>query len=681
MCKKDWYSVLTAALHKEHFSHAEIQQIYKIEMEVRTFFDFGGIFPDFFILQNIDRDSKKIQYYWDSRSSEAICPLCGTMSKKECKDYFEKPLQDIPNDGLAVYHVVRCKKYFCENPNCAHTRFVERLAGFAEEDARKTNRFKKYCVERSLESGCKPAEDALKREGAVVSNDSIARYLKLESAKKIESNISCTDVRVLAIDDINLRKGDKSSGCTVLLDEETHRVLIIIRGTTKEAAKKAIEMFSSAEFVSRDRASSYASAATECGKTQIADRFHLIKNAHDAVQEALMTSIPATIFIREGDGWVQGTQCDDMIPVRTYFYVPEEKVEEQIRLAGLTESKAKRYRNTLKILELADKGVKTADIADALNIPLKDVRQLRRTAVTTLDNVDDKIKSRVNAANESIVRHEDMLLQRNIKTLKPKAHPSHDSIVEPYRETVIAQVKKGGNHRTIHPILQAQGFKGSSNAVYQYILKLRKEAPEEIKKDTIENPPEIKLEQISRNTVYQQVLKKASESRPQKDEKKQDTTTQKKLPGTNSPLSDKAKELIYGGVDNTNDSAKSKSKENERQKKPLFEETVALYPVIMDLVSFMSDCYKIFDVGSIIELDSFISKYKDCGIAPLAQYAKGLLNDYDAVKNSLIYKNISNGPIEGVNSRIKMKHRRGGGRAGIELINAYNVLKIGELTG
>ncbi len=41
-----------------------------------------------------------------------------------------------------------------------------------------------------------------------------------------------------------------------------HRVLLIIRGTTKEAAKKAIEMFPSAEFFSRDRASAYASAAT-----------------------------------------------------------------------------------------------------------------------------------------------------------------------------------------------------------------------------------------------------------------------------------------------------------------------------------------------------------------------------------------------------------------------------------
>lgn len=116
-------------------------------------------------------------------------------------------------------------------------------------------------------------------------------------------------------------------------------------------------------------------------------------------------------------------------------------------------------------------------------------------------------------------------------------------------------------------------------------------------------------------------------------------------------------------------------------KKQLFDKTVALYPVIMTLVNFLSDCYKVFDADNDVELDAFINKYKDCEIDPLAQYAKGLLGDYEAVKNSLIYKNISNGPIEGVNGRIKMKHRRGGGRAGIELINAFNVLKISDLTG
>ena len=62
MCTKNWYSIFATALHKECFTQGEIHQIYKIEMEVRTFFDFAGIVPDFLILQNIERDSNKIQY-------------------------------------------------------------------------------------------------------------------------------------------------------------------------------------------------------------------------------------------------------------------------------------------------------------------------------------------------------------------------------------------------------------------------------------------------------------------------------------------------------------------------------------------------------------------------------------------------------------------------------------------
>lgn len=94
----------------------------------------------------------------------------------------------------------------------------------------------------------------------------------------------------------------------------------------------------------------------------------------------------------------------------------------------------------------------------------------------------------------------------------------------------------------------------------------------------------------------------------------------------------------------------------------------------------MSTCYHVFDAADPAALDAFIQQYRACDIGPLAQYVTGLANDYDAVKNSLIYPEISNGPLEGMNSRIKMRHRRGGGRAGLELLNAYNVLRAENLT-
>ena len=89
---------------------------------------------------------------------------------------------------------------------------------------------------------------------------------------------------------------------------------------------------------------------------------------------------------------------------------------------------------------------------------------------------------------------------------------------------------------------------------------------------------------------------------------------------------------------------------------------------------FLNDFYAWLDSNDVVLLDAFIDKYKDSNIASVAQFANGLTKDYDAVVNCLLYPHISNGPIEGINSRTKYIHRRGGGRASVELLNAYRVL-------
>ena len=100
-----------------------------------------------------------------------------------------------------------------------------------------------------------------------------------------------------------------------------------------------------------------------------------------------------------------------------------------------------------------------------------------------------------------------------------------------------------------------------------------------------------------------------------------------------------------------------------------------MFPIIRILIQFLVECYSIFDSNDISKLDSFIDKYRKSGIDPLCQYANGLLNDYDAVKNCLLYPDITNGVSEGNNNRLKMIHRRSGGRASLELLNAFAVLK------
>ena len=101
---------------------------------------------------------------------------------------------------------------------------------------------------------------------------------------------------------------------------------------------------------------------------------------------------------------------------------------------------------------------------------------------------------------------------------------------------------------------------------------------------------------------------------------------------------------------------------------------MSLFPITSALIAFLVDCYAVFDSCKIEALDAFINKYSNCDIDALSQYVNGLTKDYDAVKNCLIHREISNGPSEGCNNRIKMIHRRSGGRADLELLNAFAVL-------
>ena len=76
---RDWAGVFASTL-AQVFRPDSIQQIYRLEMQARTLFEWEGIVPPFLVLQNIEREDREIRYYWISRSQTAVCPFCGTLS-------------------------------------------------------------------------------------------------------------------------------------------------------------------------------------------------------------------------------------------------------------------------------------------------------------------------------------------------------------------------------------------------------------------------------------------------------------------------------------------------------------------------------------------------------------------------------------------------------------------------
>ena len=67
------------------------------------------------------------------------------------------------------------------------------------------------------------------------------------------------------------------------------------------------------------------------------------------------------------------------------------------------------------------------------------------------------------------------------------------------------------------------------------------------------------------------------------------------------------------------------------------------------------------------QLDSWLETAKNSSIKAFQSFAKGLKEDYDAVKNGLTL-DVSNGPVEGQNNRLKMLKRQMFGRAGLDLL-------------
>ena len=98
-------------------------------------------------------------------------------------------------------------------------------------------------------------------------------------------------------------------------------------------------------------------------------------------------------------------------------------------------------------------------------------------------------------------------------------------------------------------------------------------------------------------------------------------------------------------------------------------------PVYAHMIRFGMDYHKFMDNNDLAGLHEFIDKYRGDSYWRLAKFANGLQMDIDAVENALIYPDISNGVVEGINSIIKCVKRVCGGKAKIDLLTAKMVLR------
>lgn len=209
------------------------------------------------------------------KSCRSRCPSCEKYSKR-VHDYYYRTIADLPVFQNRTIILLKTRKFKCVNNRCYRKVFSEHTPDIVRY-SRRTSR-----ASRILETF---AIELTGRLGSIMSEQ---MHLKVSSSTitRIAYSQQLPDInqpRVLGVDDWAYRKG--VSYGTILIDMETSRPIDILPSRDGQALKSWLMNYNDVQIVTRDRASSYASAVIEVcpNAIQIADRFHLLMNLSDAL--------------------------------------------------------------------------------------------------------------------------------------------------------------------------------------------------------------------------------------------------------------------------------------------------------------------------------------------------------------------------------------------------------------
>ena len=85
------------------------------------------------------REAEQLTVTLRSQQTTSRCPCCAQVGTR-IQSHYQRHVADLPWCGLAVAVTLHVRRFYCDNPTCDRAVFTERLPGFVQPYARRTER-------------------------------------------------------------------------------------------------------------------------------------------------------------------------------------------------------------------------------------------------------------------------------------------------------------------------------------------------------------------------------------------------------------------------------------------------------------------------------------------------------------------------------------------------------------
>jgi transposase len=368
-------------------------------------------------------DAERIQLTARVLALSALCPHCGTASTAVHSYYTRQP-RDLPLSGQAVRLLLHLRRFRCRAATCPVVTFSERLPTLIIPAAQRTVRLNRVLRDLALAFGGQAGARQCARTAMAASGATLLRRAHTAALPEL------TTPRILGIDDFAFCKGQIYG--TILTDGETHAVVDLLPNRTAKTTAAWLKSHPGIDVVTRDRAGEYARGVRVGAPkaVQVADRFHLIKNAGEVLEH---------VVLRHHDGLRSAAKAVDQerdaltLPTMSSpAAAPESRTAPGPSTRQQPHSRQRRFAQYQEVLALAAQGLGPTTIA-------------ARTGLT----------------RQTVARW----LQARTFPERAAATP-RTMLVTPY-EPYLRERWQAGEHnsRQLWREIQAQGFKGGCETV------------------------------------------------------------------------------------------------------------------------------------------------------------------------------------------------------------------------